>query len=126
MTTINTYTAGGLPTKITDPNGSVTHHTYDGRQRLLTTTVDTSGGNYTTTNTYDSAGNLTRVTIPDGTHSDYVVDNAHRPTKFTTPTANISSTRLTSSAGARKKTSTTPAAPGRGSIREPSPPSGNS
>jgi RHS repeat-associated protein len=83
VTTINTSTPGGLPTKITDPNSVVTTYTYDGRQRLLTKTVDTSGGNYTTTNTYDSAGNLTQIKIPDATHSDYTYDNAHRLTKVT-------------------------------------------
>lgn len=87
VTTINTYTAGGQPTEITDPNGVITTYTYapydGGLQKLLTSTVDTSGGNYTTTYGHDSAGNLTRITIPDGTHSDYTYDNFHRLTKVT-------------------------------------------
>jgi RHS repeat-associated protein len=86
-TTINTYTNGGQPTKITDPNSVVRTYTYDfidgGLQKMLTSTVDTSGGNYTTTYGHDSDGNLTKVTMPDSTYSTTTYDNARRPTKFT-------------------------------------------
>ena len=83
VTTINTYTGGGLPTKITDPNSVISTYTYDGRQRLLTSTVDTSGGNLTTTYVYDSAGNLTKTTLPDSSYLSNTYDNAHRLTKIT-------------------------------------------
>jgi RHS repeat-associated protein len=87
VTTINTYTNGGQPTKTTDPNSVIRTYTYapydGGLQKKLTSTVDTSGGNYTTTYGYDSAGNLTRITMPDSTYSSYTYDNAHRLTKIT-------------------------------------------
>ena len=84
VTTINATTAGGLPTKITDPNGVVTNPiTYDGRQRILSSTLITAGGNLTTTWTYDNAGNLTQVTLPDSSYLSYTYDNAHRVTTIT-------------------------------------------
>ena len=83
VTTINTHTGGGLPTKITGPNGVVTTFTYDGRQRLLSSTIDTSAGNLTTTFTYDNAGNLTKTTLPDGSYLSKTYDTAHRLTRIT-------------------------------------------
>ncbi len=55
-------------------NGVVTTHTYDARQRLLSTTV----GGQTTSYTYDLAGQLTRVTRPDASWVGYEYDAAHR------------------------------------------------
>jgi RHS repeat-associated protein len=79
VTTINTYTAGGLPTEITDPNGVVTTFTYDGRQRLLTRTL----GAATDTYTVDPTGEITEISPADGHYRLYAYDNAHRLTKIT-------------------------------------------
>ena len=56
--------------------GVVTLRTYDARQRLLTSTMDTE----TTTYTYDRVGQLTQVTQPDGRWIGYEYDEAHRQT----------------------------------------------
>ena len=58
------------------PNGVVTTHTYDLRQRLLSTTE----AGQTTTYTYDAAGQLTRITWSDASYLGYEYDPAHRQT----------------------------------------------
>lgn len=70
------YNPHGQLLQSTDPNGVVTSHTYDLRQRLLSTTV----AGLTTSFTYDAAGQLTRVTQPDASYVGYVYDAAHRQT----------------------------------------------
>ena len=76
-TRITRNSPGGLPETIVDPNDVTTKLTYDARQRLLTRTIEASGG-LTTTFAYDPAGNLTGVTLPDGSALAYTYDAAHR------------------------------------------------
>jgi RHS repeat-associated protein len=83
VTQITRHTGGGLPETIVDPNKVPTNLTYDQRQRLLTSTVNTSGGNFTTRYMYDKAGNLTMVTIPDGSALTNTFDTAHRLVRVT-------------------------------------------
>jgi YD repeat-containing protein len=83
VTTINTYTGGGLPLTITDPNSVLTTLAYDSRLRLHTKIVTISGGSLTTTWDHDAAGNLTKLTQPDATYLSYAFDNAHRLNKIT-------------------------------------------
>ena len=82
--TVNNATAGGRPTKITDPNSVQTNFAYrpsaNGRHRA---SLLTSAGNLTTSLTYDSAGNLTKTTLPDNSYLAYGYDNAHRATSIT-------------------------------------------
>ena len=75
---ITTHTGGGRPLTIVDPNNVMTTLTYSPRNWLLTSTVQTSGGNRTTAYGYDAAGNLTRVTQPDNSYYAGSYDPAHR------------------------------------------------
>jgi RHS repeat-associated protein len=77
-TTYNTYDAHGRPTRITDPNGTVSVLAYDHRQRLTSLTV----GADTTTYEYWPTGLLKKLTMPDGSFVLTTYDNAHRQTKF--------------------------------------------
>lgn len=80
---ITSYDPTGRPLSITDVNGVVTTLVYDQRQRLLTSTVHTTGGNLTTSYGYDLAGNLTKITQPDNSYLVFTYDPAHRLTKIT-------------------------------------------
>jgi RHS repeat-associated protein len=82
-TNITSYTGGGYPLTITDPNGVLTTLTYDQRQRLTSSAVTTSGGVRTTTYTIDPASELTKVTLPDSSYLAYGYDTAHWVTKTT-------------------------------------------
>jgi RHS repeat-associated protein len=79
VTTYSAYNAFGQPLTITDPNGTVTTLTYDGRQRLLSRQV----GSELTSFSYYSTGLLQRVTQPDGSYLQYAYDGAHRLTQMT-------------------------------------------
>ena len=68
------YNKHGQLLQSTDPNGVVTTHTYDLRQRLLSTSV----GGQTTSYGYDAAGQLIRLTQPDASFVAYTYDAAHR------------------------------------------------
>jgi RHS repeat-associated protein len=82
-THITSYTGGGRPETIVDPNSVTTTLTYDPRQRLLSSEVSGSSGNFTTSNTYDAAGNLMKTTLPDSSYIANTYDTAHRITKIT-------------------------------------------
>ena len=85
-TTVNTYTGGGLPTEITDPNGVVTTLAYDARLNLHTRTLDPgalAGGPYVTSYAHDAANRLTQVTLPDSSYLQYGYDAANRLTTIT-------------------------------------------
>jgi RHS repeat-associated protein len=83
-TTVTSHTGGGYPLTIVDPNGVTTTLTWDGGQRLLTSTVATALlGNLTTTITYDTAGNVASVQKPDGSTMSFAYDTAHRLTTVT-------------------------------------------
>jgi YD repeat-containing protein len=67
--TVNNATAGGRPTKISDPNSVQTKFTYKTvREWPTSSIVVVSAGNLTTSLTYDSAGNLTKTTLPDNSY----------------------------------------------------------
>jgi YD repeat-containing protein len=83
VTTINTYTSGGRPLTMTDPNSVLTTLAYDGRLNLHTKVVTITGGSLTTTWTHDAANNLTQLTQPDSTFLTYGYDTAHRLNKIT-------------------------------------------
>jgi YD repeat-containing protein len=78
ITQITQHTGGGRPLTIIDANGVQTSLAYDGRQRLISSTVNTAAGALTTKLVYDSAGNLLTVTEPDGSALTYSYDAAHR------------------------------------------------
>lgn len=114
ITTINTYTAGGRPLTITDPNSVLTTLTYDTRNHLKTSAVSTAAGVETTTFGYDNAEELTSVELPGGATLTNGYDNAHRLTTVTdllSQTANytlddlgdITLTALKTSTGTTKK-----------------------
>lgn len=79
-TSITSYTGGGYPETIVDPNSVTTTLAYDGRLNLNTVTV---GGTYTTTYTHDPANNLTAIEKPDGSTLTYGYDAANRLTMIT-------------------------------------------
>lgn len=70
------YDRSGKLLESVDPNGVITRHTYDARQRLTSTAVGTE----LTTLAYDAAGQLVRVTQGDGAYIEYTYDAAQRPT----------------------------------------------
>ncbi|MCR5881400.1 RHS repeat protein [Rhizobacter sp. J219] len=74
VTRYTQYNKHGQVLESVDPNGVVTSHTYDLRQRLLSTTV----GGQTTNYQYDPVGQLKRVTLPDQSWIGYDYDDAHR------------------------------------------------
>jgi RHS repeat-associated protein len=85
VTNITSVTGGGYPETIVDPNSVTTTLTYDARQRLLTSSVSTSGGARTTTFTVDPTGEITKWNPPDNTYRAFAYDTAHRLTKITDP-----------------------------------------
>ena len=89
VTSITSYTGGGLPETIVDPNGITTTRTYSPRQWLLSSEVSGSGGNFTTTYTYDAAGNLTKTTLPDNSYIANTYDAAHRIIQITDALGNF-------------------------------------
>jgi RHS repeat-associated protein len=60
------YTALGLPTRTTDPNGVATDYTYDARGNLLTATQLLPTGNRATTYTYNGANQPLDIAGPTG------------------------------------------------------------
>jgi YD repeat-containing protein len=76
VTQYTKYNKHGQVLESIGPNGVVTTHTYDLRQRPLSVTE----AGQTTTYTYDAAGQLTRVTWPDASYVGYEYDPAHRQT----------------------------------------------
>jgi RHS repeat-associated protein len=78
VTAITAHTPGGLPTRITDANGVATTLSYDGRQHLTSSVLQTSAGLLATTNTYDLAEELASTTLPDGSKITYSYDGFHR------------------------------------------------
>jgi YD repeat-containing protein len=92
------YDRHGQMLRSIDPNGIVTEHTYDLRQRLTSTTV----GGRQTVYTYDPTGQLIELTLPDTTKFTYVWDDAQRLTKITDQAGN-SVTYTLDNAGNRTK-----------------------
>lgn len=82
ITTYNSYTPSGQPTKITAPNGVVTELDYFPRGWLKTLNVkDRNGVNAELTQyTYTPTGLLETVILPDGSKLKYSYDDAHRLT----------------------------------------------
>lgn len=83
-TTYTRYTRSGQVLESTDPNGVVTINTYDGRQRLLTSSI----AGETTTYTYDLAGQLITVTGPNGATVTHTYDDAQRLVQVTDAAGN--------------------------------------
>ncbi|MEK7423680.1 MAG: RHS repeat protein, partial [Actinomycetota bacterium] len=73
-TNFSKYNKHGQLLQSTDPNGVTTTHTYDLRQRLLSTSV----AGQTTSYSYDPVGQLKKVTQPDASWIGYDYDAAHR------------------------------------------------
>ena len=73
-----TYDAHGMPLTISDANGTVTTLTYDGRQRLTSSSVGTE----TTTFDYWPTGLIEKITAPDGSFIEYGYDDAQRLTEI--------------------------------------------
>lgn len=88
-TGITSHTGGGLPLTIVDPNNVSTTLTYDGRQRLTSSTVVTSAGNLTTSYTIDPAGELAQVTLPDTSFLVFAYDSVHRRIQVTDALNNV-------------------------------------
>ena len=79
-TRITQHTGGGLPLSVVDPNDVTTTFTYDGRQRLTSSSVSTSAGPRTTAYTYSTGNNIQTVTLPDGSALTNSYDASHRLT----------------------------------------------
>jgi RHS repeat-associated protein len=85
-TNILTYTSGGYPKTITDPNSVLTTLSYNPRMWLTSSVLTLSSAHtLTTTLAYDSAGNLTKYTLPDNSYLAYGYDAAHRVQTITNP-----------------------------------------
>jgi RHS repeat-associated protein len=78
---ITKHLPGGLPLTVVDPNNVTRTLTYDARQRLTSSTVDTAKGNLTTTYTFDPTGELKKLALPDNSFLAYTYDTAHRLTQ---------------------------------------------
>jgi len=79
-TNITSYSAGGYPRTIVDPNGVTTTNSYDGRMRRLSSSVATGAGTMTTSWAYydtTSDGDIL-ATQPDGSTLFYLFDTAGR------------------------------------------------
>ena len=75
---ITQHRPGGLPQAVVDANGVSSQLTYDARQRLLSSAINTAAGALTTSYSYDAAGNLISITSPDGSSYTNTYDAAHR------------------------------------------------
>ena len=102
-TTTTSY-AGGLPVSVTDPEGGVTHLTYNGAGDLI---ESTSPAGRTTEYGYDTGGNLTSQTAPSGATTTWTYDAAGNQLTETTPRGKT--TTFTYDAAGRMLTSTDPA-----------------
>ena len=80
-TTVNSVSAAGLPTSVTDQNGVVTLMAYDPLGRIKTASVQ-GPTPATTTFNYDENGLLTSVTSPTNVTLTYGYDDAHRLTSI--------------------------------------------
>ena len=80
---VTAHTPGGRPQTIVDANGVTTSLTYDGRQRLTSSIVQTTAGALKTSLMYDAAGNLLTTILPDGSSLIGMYDAAHRLTSIT-------------------------------------------
>ncbi len=78
VTTFSNYDANGNAGTITAPDGVVTVHTYDQRNRLLTSTNQSTNGQIQYF--YDGRGNLSYVIPPEGNRIDYTYNLADRLT----------------------------------------------
>lgn len=74
MTQFTRYDKHGQLLESVEANAVVTIHTYDLRQRLLSTTI----AGQTTSYGYDAAGQLVKVTQADNSLVGYEYDTAHR------------------------------------------------
>ena len=83
-TTYTKYNPHGQVLESVDANGTVTSHTYDLRQRLLSST--TAG--QTTSYEYEPTGDLKKLTQPDGRWVAYGYDAARRLTSISDSTGN--------------------------------------
>jgi RHS repeat-associated protein len=75
-TEFSDYDANGNVGTITDPNGVVTTHTYDRRNRIQTITNQETGG--LTEYLYDTHGNIDAIVLPAGNLIDYGYDPSDR------------------------------------------------
>jgi len=78
VTTFSNYDANGNVGTITAPDGVVTVRTYDQRNRLLTSTNQSTNGQIQYF--YDGRGNLSYVIPPEGNRIDYTYNLADRLT----------------------------------------------
>lgn len=81
VTTISTYSGGGLPTKVLDPNSVEIDLVYDNRNRLTSKTLKATT-NEVTTYTYIGSGQPHIITLPDSSTVTYTYDNAQRLTNI--------------------------------------------
>jgi RHS repeat-associated protein len=77
ITNITSYTGGGLPETVVDPNNVTTTIVYDPRQRITSSSVSTTAGALNTTWEYFNDGDVT-TTLPDGSARQVLLDSAHR------------------------------------------------
>jgi RHS repeat-associated protein len=80
---ITQHSPGGSPLTVVNENGVTSTLLYDGRQRLLSRTLVTSGGSFTTKFTYDGVGDVLSFTEADGSSVSRSYDNARRLTSIT-------------------------------------------
>ncbi len=78
VTDVTSHSLNGLPTILTDANGTETHLTYHPRGWLQSSTIMSDQGDATTAFTYDDSGQVTRITRPDGSVLAYEYDDAQR------------------------------------------------
>lgn len=67
----SSYTALGLPGRVTGENGAITDFTYDARGNTLTRKDHINGTTATTTYARNAHGRVSKVTYPDGKSFDY-------------------------------------------------------
>jgi RHS repeat-associated protein len=94
VTNITSYTGGGYPLTIVDPNSVTMTLSYNPRQWLTSGVVSGTGGSFTTSYSYDAAGNLAQTTLPDSSYIAHTFDAAHRLTKVTDALGNYTAYTL--------------------------------
>ena len=103
VVSITASTNGGLPRTIVDANHVTTTLTYDGRQRVVSSSVTTTAGARTTSYTYDAAGDLARITLPDNSYVSNTYDTAHRVTRITDALGNYANSTLDASSNVTER-----------------------
>lgn len=83
VTTVNSVNGRGLPTQVTDANGTATQLTYDDLGRVTTIVINPGANQSQWTIGYDAIGQVTAITEPSGATLSMTYNDVRRLTQIT-------------------------------------------